>query len=131
MAGGGVALLRTLVVLGKTEIDGEEEIGINILKKALEAPIRQIAENAGKDGAVIVAEVLKSKGSFGYNAATDIYEDLMQVGVVDPTKVVRYALENAASAAAMFLTTECVVAELPEAQKDKGGSMPQMPPGAF
>ena len=129
VAGGGVALLKTLMALNKIEIDSEEKIGIEILKRALEAPIRQIAENAGKDGAVIVAEVLKSKGNFGYNAATDVYEDLMQVGVVDPTKVVRYALENAASAAAMFLTTECVVAELPEAQKDKGGGMPQMPPG--
>ena len=135
VVGGGVALLRTLDVLNRVEVgertDNEEKIGIEILKRALEAPIRQIAENAGKDGAVIVAEVLKLKDNFGYNAATDVYEDLMQVGVVDPTKVVRYALENAVSAASMFLTTECVVAELPEDKKDKGGGMPQMPHGAF
>ena len=133
VAGGGVALLRTLAVLNKVEVgertDLEEKIGVEILKKALEAPIRQIAENAGKDGAVIVAEVLKAKESFGYNSATDVYEDLMDAGVVDPTKVVRYALENAASAAAMLLTTECVVAELPD--KKEKGSMPQMPPGAY
>ena len=130
--GGGVALLRTLTALNKVEIENEEKIGVEILKRALEAPIRQIAENAGKDGAVIVAEVLKSKGGLGYNAATDIYEDLMQVGIVDPTKVVRCALENAASAAAMFLTTECVVAELPDKkEKGVGGGMPQMPAGAF
>ena len=107
VVGGGVALLRTLTSLTKIETDDKEEkIGIDILKRAIEAPIRQIAENAGKDGAVIVAEVLKSKNNFGYNVTTDSYEDLMKSGVVDPTKVVRYALENAASAAAMFLTTE-------------------------
>ena len=104
----------------------EEKIGIEILKRAIEAPIRQIAENAGKDGAVVVAEVLKLKDGFGYNAATDACEDLMQSGVVDPTKVARFALENAASAAGMFLTTECVVAELPENKKGSG-NMPAMP----
>ena len=128
VVGGGVALLRTLTSLTKIETDDKEEkIGIDILKRAIEAPIRQIAENAGKDGAVIVAEVLKSKNNFGYNVTTDSYEDLMKSGVVDPTKVVRYALENAASAAAMFLTTECVVAELPE--KKGKSNMPQMPGG--
>ena len=134
VAGGGVALLRAIIALDKVKVDGEEKIGINILKKALEAPISQIAENSGKNGAVIVAEVLKLEGNFGYNAATDKYEDLMSAGVVDPTKVVRSALENAASAARMFLTTECVVADLPEDKNSKGGGggmMPQMPPGAF
>lgn len=124
--GGGVALLRTLPALSKIDMIQEEKIGIEILKRAIEAPIRQIAENAGKDGAVVVAEVLKLKDGFGYNAATDAYEDLMQSGVVDPTKVARFALENAASAAGMFLTTECVVAELPENKKGSG-NMPAMP----
>jgi chaperonin GroEL len=133
VAGGGVTLLRAAIALDKIKISGEEKIGINILKKALEVPISQIAENAGKNGAVVVAEVLKLEDNFGYNAAIDKYEDLMVAGVVDPTKVVRSALENAASAAAMFLTTECVVADIPENKKNKGGGgmMPQMSPGAF
>ena len=128
VVGGGVVLLRALDALEKIEAVQEEKIGVEILKRALEAPIRQIAENAGKDGAVVAAEVLKLKDNFGYNAATDTYEDLMQAGVVDPTKVVRCALENAGSAAAMFLTTECVVAELPENKREKGG-LPAMPGG--
>ncbi|PIS17174.1 MAG: chaperonin GroEL [Candidatus Nealsonbacteria bacterium CG09_land_8_20_14_0_10_42_14] len=123
--GGGVALLRAIKVLENFEITGEEKIGINILKRALEEPIRQIAQNAGKDGAVVAAEVLKSEGSFGYNAATDTFEDLMAVGIVDPTKVVRSALENAVSAASMLLTTECVVSELPKEEKENPG-MPSM-----
>jgi len=125
VVGGGVALLRTLTALDKVEMDGEEKIGITILKRALEAPIRQIAENAGKDGGVIVAETLKLKTNFGYNAVTDTYEDLMQSGVVDPTKVVRYALENAVSAATMFLTTECVIVEKPN-DKEKGNMSHRM-----
>jgi chaperonin GroEL len=129
VVGGGVALLRAMMILNEIkEINQEEKIGVDILKKALEAPIRQIAENAGKDGSVVAAEVLKLKNNFGYNAATDVYENLMETGIVDPTKVVRCALENAASAAAMFLTTECVVAELSEDKKGKGG-MPSMPGG--
>ncbi len=128
VAGGGVALLRTLEDLEKVEVVGEEKIGINILKRVIEEPIRQIAQNAGKDGSVVAAEVLRGKSNFGYNAATDVFEDLMQAGIVDPTKVVRSALENAVSAAAMFLTTECVVAELPEDKKEKG-VLPSMPGG--
>ncbi len=123
--GGGVALLRTLPALENIEInDSDEKIGVGILKRALQEPIRQIAQNAGKDGSVVAAEVLKSDGSFGYNAATDNFEDLLQSGIVDPTKVVRAALENAVSAASMFLTTEAVVVEKPEENKDK----PSMPP---
>jgi len=123
--GGGVALLRTLAALDNIETnDNDEKIGIEILKRALEAPIRQIAQNAGKDGSVIAAEVLKNEGNFGYNAATDTFEDLMQAGIVDPTKVVRSALENAVSAAAMLLTTEAIVVEKPEEKKEN----PQMPP---
>jgi chaperonin GroEL len=125
VVGGGVALLRAMSALNKVEeIAQDEKIGIDILRRALEAPIRQIANNAGKDGSVIVAEVLKLKDNFGYNAATDSYENLMETGIVDPTKVVRYALENAASAAAMFLTTECVITDLPEDKKARDNIHP-------
>ncbi len=128
--GGGVALLRSLKVLDGVEgQDEEEKIGVKILKRALEEPIRQIAYNAGKDGSVIVAEILKNEGNFGYNAAVDTYQDLIEAGVVDPTKVVRSALENAVSAAAMLLTTECVVVDKPEENPPAGGRNPQMPMG--
>jgi len=120
--GGGVALLRAAKCLDEVEVVGEEKVGLAILRRALEEPIRQIAQNAGKDGAVIAAEVLKGEGGFGYNAATDKYEDLMKAGIIDPTKVVRSALENAISAASMLLTTECVVAEKPEKEEGKHSS---------
>ncbi len=123
--GGGVALLRTLAALENIETnDSDEKVGIRILKRALQEPIRQIAQNAGKDGSVIAAEVLKNDGSFGYDAATDTFGDLLQLGIVDPTKVVRSALENAVSAASMFLTTEAVVVTKPEESKDKPGMPP-------
>ncbi len=123
--GGGVALLRTLSVLETIEInDRDEKIGVEILKKALQAPIYQIAQNAGKDGAVIASEVLKNQGNFGYNAATDTFEDLLQAGIVDPTKVVRSALENAVSAASMLLTTEAMIVEKPEEKKENPGMPP-------
>lgn len=121
--GGGVALLRTLHELDKLEVDGDEKIGINILKRALEEPLRQIAFNAGKEGSVIVDAVKKEKGGYGYNAEIDKYEDLVAAGIVDPTKVTRSALQNAASAAAMLLTTEAVVTDLPE-KEGKGAGMP-------
>ncbi|MBI2113413.1 MAG: chaperonin GroEL [Candidatus Wildermuthbacteria bacterium] len=127
--GGGVALLRASKELEKLEAelqDSEEKLGVKILKRAMEEPIRQIAQNSGKDGAVIASEVSKKEGSFGYNAATDAIEDMIVSGVVDPTKVVRVALESAVSAAAMLLTTESIVADLPEKESDKG-KMPQMP----
>jgi len=126
LAGGGVALLRSVKVLEKLEkeLEEDEKTGVRILKKALEIPIRQIAENSGMDGAIVVEEVRKQEGSFGFNAQTQKFEDLFTVGVIDPTKVVRTALENAASAASMILTTEAVVAELPE-KKEK--SLPSMP----
>ena len=127
VAGGGVALLRCIGSLDEIKIRGEEKIGLNILKRVLEEPIRQIAQNAGEDGSVVAAEVKKGKGAFGYNAATGEYEDLVKAGIVDPTKVVRVALQNAVSAASMFLTTECVVAEEPE--KDKGTCGSGMPGG--
>jgi len=125
--GGGVALLRAGKDLASFELpDAEEQLAVKILRRALEEPIRQIANNAGKDGSVVAAEVAKGEGAFGYNAATGEFEDLVASGVVDPTKVVRVALENAVSAASMLLTTEVVVADLPE--KEKGG-MPGMPGG--
>lgn len=124
--GGGVALLRAAKVLEGFQLqDAEEQLALKILRRALEEPIRQIAENAGKDGSVVAAEVAKNQGGYGYNAATDRYEDLVQSGVVDPTKVVRVALENAVSAASMLLTTEAVVADLPEKEgKGMPGGMP-------
>lgn len=114
VVGGGVALLRCVSVLDNIETDGEEKIGINILRKALESPLRQIAKNAGKDDSIVVEEVKKSKGNMGYNALTDKYEDLIKAGIIDPTKVTRSALQNAASIASMLLTTEAVITDLPE-----------------
>ncbi|MFH1093902.1 MAG: chaperonin GroEL [Candidatus Omnitrophota bacterium] len=125
LPGGGTALLRAIPVLDKINLEGDEKTGLSILKKALEGPIRQIIANAGLDGAVVVAKVLAMPDTFGFDAQKMEYQDLIQSGVIDPTKVVRTALENATSAASMFLTTECVLAEKPEEKKDKGG-MPQM-----
>ncbi len=126
--GGGVALLKTVESLESLESEGDEKIGVDILKRALEAPIRQIAKNAGQEGSVVVDQVRKNKEkeSFGFNARTGVFEDLMEAGVVDPTKVVRSALENATSAAAMLLTTEVLVAEKPE-EKEKKESTPPIP----
>ncbi len=120
--GGGVALLRTLSALEKVEAQGDEKTGVNILKRAIEEPIRQISENAGVDGAVVVQKVKEGSGDFGFNAQTMVYENLIAAGVVDPTKVVRTALENAVSASSMLLTTEAVVSELPK-KEEKGGHM--------
>jgi chaperonin GroEL len=117
--GGGVALIRALSALDNIKVDEDEKIGLNILRRALEEPLRQIAANAGKDGAVAVAEVKKGSGGFGYNAETDEYEDLIKAGIIDPTKVVRSALQNAVSAASMLLTTEAVVTDLPEKDDKK------------
>jgi len=126
--GGGVALLRASMALDDWKAEGEEQVGVNILKRALEEPIRQIAQNAGVDGAVVAQKVRESKDKgFGFNAQTLNYENMMDAGIVDPTKVVRSALQNAASAASMFLTTEAIVAERPEEKKD--GREHQMPMG--
>ncbi|MBU3901358.1 chaperonin GroEL [Patescibacteria group bacterium] len=121
VAGGGVALVRALSALDNIKADDEEKIGVKILRRALEEPLRQIAQNAGKDGAVVAAEVKKGIAGFGYNAATDEYEDLIKAGIIDPTKVVRSALQNAVSAAAMLLTTEAVVTDLPEKKSGDHG----------
>ena len=125
--GGGVALLRAVPSLEKIEVTDDERIGVSILMRALEEPIRQIAENAGKDGAVIVEEVKKREGADGYNAATDTFENLVTAGIIDPTKVTRSALQNAASIAGMFLITEAVISEIPE--ENGGGEMPAGMPG--
>jgi chaperonin GroEL len=124
--GGGVALIRALKSLEDAKISGEEKIGLNILKRALEEPLRIIASNAGKDGAVVVEEIKKHPEiSYGYNAAEDRYEDLVLVGIIDPTKVTRFALQNAVSAAALLLTTEAAITDLPE-KDDKKSGMPPM-----
>jgi chaperonin GroEL len=124
--GGGVALIRALKALDDVKLRGEEKVGLNILRRALEEPLRQIAQNAGKDGAVVVEEVKKLNNNFGYNAAEDKYEDLVKAGVIDPTKVTRSALQNAVSAAALLLTTETVITDLPEKNDKAQGGMPSM-----
>ena len=105
---------------------GDEKTGLNILKESLESPIKQIAENSGFDGAVVVEKVKNNQGAFGFNGQTMVYEDLILAGIVDPTKVVRAALENAASAASMFLTIEAVVGEEPDKEKKENPSMGPM-----
>ena len=120
--GGGVALVRAISVLDKVKVLGEEKVGINILKKALEEPLRQIVQNAGLEGAVVLNKVMSNKSfAYGFNAKTEVYEDLVKAGVIDPTKVTYTALENAASIASLLLTTECVVAEKPEKEKAAAG----------
>ncbi|MFZ2396223.1 MAG: chaperonin GroEL, partial [Smithella sp.] len=126
--GGGVAYLRTLPVLAKLALEGDEQIGVNIIKKAIEEPIKMIACNAGLEGSIVVEKVKEKKGAFGFNARTDVYEDMIAAGVIDPTKVTRFALQNAASVAALLLTTQCMIADKPE-EKGAGGGMPGMPPG--
>ena len=113
--GGGVALIRCQAALDKVKASGDEKIGVDIIRRAIEEPIRAIAVNAGVEGSIVLARVKESKDkAFGYNAATDVYEDMMKAGVIDPTKVTRTALQNAASIAALLLTTECVVVEKKE-----------------
>jgi chaperonin GroEL len=127
--GGGVALLRTAASLAKTKLDGEEQNGINIVMRALEEPLRQIANNAGAEGSVVVEKVKSGKGAFGYNAETGEYEDLLKAGIIDPTKVTRFALQNAASVAALLLTTEAMVAERPKDREDMPAGMGGGGPG--
>ncbi len=123
--GGGVALLRAARGLEKLKLEGEEQSGVTLVHRALEEPIRQIANNAGAEGSVVVEKVKDQKAGFGFNAENGKYEDLMKAGIIDPTKVTRFALQNAASVAALLLTTEAMIAEKP---KDKE-EMPHMPPG--
>jgi chaperonin GroEL len=124
--GGGVALLRTIPAIEKLNLEGEEQLGAKIIKRALEEPMRWIAQNTGFDGSIVVEKVKNGKGTFGFNAQTEEYEDLVKAGIIDPTKVVRCAIQNAASVASLLVTTEALVAEKPK--KDEPG-MPAMPPG--
>ncbi len=124
VAGGGVALLRAGQVIDTLKLKGDEKVGAQIVRRAIEEPLRQIAANAGGEGSVVVQRVLSEKGSVGYNAQTGEFEDLIAAGVIDPKKVTRTALQNAASVAALLLTTEALITDLPEEEK-----MPPMPPG--
>jgi chaperonin GroEL len=126
--GGGVALIRALSALDGLRAGEDEKAGIGIIRKALEDPARWIATNAGWEGSVVVDKIRNNKGPFGFNAATEEFEDLMKAGIIDPTKVVRSALQNAASVAGLLLTTECMVAEKPE---EKGANHPHIPPGGM
>jgi chaperonin GroEL len=125
--GGGVALLRALPALDALQLEDDQQFGVKVIRRALEEPLRQMAANAGVDGAVIVNEVRKGAGAFGYNVATAQYEDLIAAGVIDPTKVVRVALQSAASVASLMLTTEALIAERPKRADDAPG--PGMPDG--
>jgi chaperonin GroEL len=129
--GGGVALLRCVLAVEKLKLEGDEAIGSNILRRALEEPLRQIANNSGHEGAVVVGKVRQSsEANFGFNAETEAYEDLVAAGVIDPTMVTRTALQNAASIAALLLTTEALISEIKEDQKSpampQGGGMGDM-----
>ncbi len=124
--GGGVALLRCQDSLNSIKAEGDEAIGVDIVRRACSAPLRQLVDNAGVEGAIVVQEVRKQKGNNGYDVAKDEYCDMVKAGIIDPTKVTRTALQNAASIAALLLTTECMVAELPEKEK-----APAMPPGGM
>ena len=125
--GGGVALIRASAVLDKLDVSDDERFGVKIVKKAIEEPLRWIANNAGAEGSIVLDKVKNGKGAFGFNAATEEYEDLLKAGIIDPTKVVRTALLNAASVAGLLLTTEAMVAEKPEEKS----SAPAMPPGGM
>ncbi|PKP19137.1 MAG: molecular chaperone GroEL, partial [Bacteroidetes bacterium HGW-Bacteroidetes-22] len=126
LPGGGVAFIRAINVLDNVKFENEDEkTGIAIIRRALEEPLRQIVQNAGLEGSVVIQKVKEGKGDYGFNARTESYEMLFETGVIDPTKVARVALENAASIAGMLLTTECVVVE----HKEDKPAMPAMPGG--
>ncbi len=122
--GGGTALIRAQKALDSLKLEGDEAVGLQIIKRAIEAPLRQLADNAGQEGALIVQEVKGRSGNEGYNVATGEYVDLVKAGVVDPTKVTRSALQNAASISGLLLTTEAVITELPEKEKPAAGGHP-------
>jgi len=133
--GGGVALVRCIEALDKIKIKADQKLGVKVVRRAIEEPLRMIAENAGFEGSVVLNKVLEGKDAFGFNAETNIYEDLIAAGVIDPTKVVRLALQNAASVAGLMLTTEALVAEKPDEKKDMpmpgGGGMGGMGGGGM
>jgi chaperonin GroEL len=116
--GGGVAYIRALKALENAKMAGEEQLGVNIVRRALEEPARQIANNAGAEGSVVMQRIREGTDGFGFNAETGTYEDLVKAGVIDPTKVTRFALQNAASVAGLLLTTEAAVTEKPKKKKE-------------
>jgi chaperonin GroEL len=116
--GGGVALVRCLDALEKVKIKADQKLGVKVVMRAIEEPLRQIANNAGYEGSVIIDKVKSGKGAYGYNADNNNFEDLLEAGVIDPTKVVRFAIQNAASVAGLMLTTEAMVAEKPEEKSE-------------
>ena len=126
--GGGVTLIRAAKALDGLELPHDQQFGVNIIKRAVEEPLRQIAKNAGVDGSIVIQKVKDNDGSFGFNAATEEYGDMLKMGIIDPTKVVRHALQNAASVSSLMITTEALVADKPEKKKDAapgaGGGMP-------
>jgi chaperonin GroEL len=125
--GGGVTLLRSSAVLDTLKVEGDQKVGVNIIRRALEEPLRQIAQNAGLEGSVVVQKVKAEKGTMGFDAATETYVDMIQAGIIDPTKVTRSALQNAASVASLMLTTEVMIADIPE----KEPKAPAMPGGGM
>ena len=125
--GGGVGLIRAMVALDKLKLEGDEKIGVGIVKRSLEEPIRQLAQNAGLEGSVIVQRVKLEKTNIGYDVAQDDFVDMIEAGVIDPTKVTRSALQNAASIAALLLTTEALITDKPEKEDRMSG----MPPGGM
>jgi chaperonin GroEL len=129
VAGGGVALIRALTALAALKLDGDQQVGVNIVKRAIEEPLRWIAQNAGLEGSIVIQKVKDGEDDFGYNALTDKYENLIAAGVIDPTKVVRSALQNASSIASLLLTTEAMIADIPEEKKD--APMPGGGPGGM
>jgi chaperonin GroEL len=126
VCGGGVVYIRSISALDELKLKGDEKIGMEIVRKALEEPSRQIAANTGLEGSVVVEKIKRGKGNFGLNAETSEFEDLMKAGIIDPAKVSRYALQNASSIAGLLLTTECLVTNIPEEEKT-----PSMPPGGM
>ena len=129
--GGGVALLRAARVLETMQLDGDEQVGVKIIIRAAEEPMRWIATNAGHEGSIVVQRVKGMNGDEGFNAQSEQYEDLVQAGVIDPTKVVRSALQNAASIASLLLTTEAVVSQIPETRQNAAMSAGDMGGGMF
>jgi len=124
--GGGVALIGVLPALNKVDASGDEKVGVDIVRRALDEPLRQLARNAGREGSIIVEKVRGSKAGVGFNVLTGEFEDMFKAGIVDPAKVTRSALQNAASVASMLLTTEVLIVDKPEEEKEAG--MPPTPP---
>jgi chaperonin GroEL len=127
VAGGGIALIRAAEALDELELCGDEATGVEIIRRAIEEPLRQIVNNAGIEGSIVVMKVKEGKGNFGYDAQNNEYVDMLQAGIIDPAKVSRCALQYAASGASMLLTTECMICDAPEEQKDMpAGGAPGM-----